>query len=646
MKISILIPVYNEAKAIDDLLDSIDQIDYPREDFEVVVVNDGSTDSSGEVVKRHKNVRLINHDKNLGRFDARKRAMNEAKYDNLLYIDSRCLAPKEILNNLRGKKDNVIIGHSRGLKNETIFEIFYSAIRRQFFRRYYKESKNRIILTKENFDVYPKGTTVFFIKKNILKEIIDKHGHTFNRESSEDTRLFSYILDKENIIIDPDLWIINYGRDDTLKSLHHVIERGLHYTDYYLKRKSLKHWIILLIPVIGIFSVFFLLKNFGIVLIIPLISLWLLISVYLDPIPSKSLKIFIIGPVLVTLYYFGIIKGLSKILLKKSPRQSLAIIFTVGVIIVSGYYLFLNYQDFEILLNLKSWQILVLGSFNVALLTINGLFSWYLYKQFDINLGKMECIAMAVATSFGNTFLPFRAGIGGIAVYMKKRHQLSYSHFASTVAGAYVINFFVIGLLGLFAMVAIYFKSGSFSILVALAFAGLSAGSVLSVTATKFILRFVPFQGFKDKVNEVVEGWHIISKSPRRVVVMGLITALNSIVIGFLLYFQFKFLNIEKIGGQVIQIWDNVFLSSFSVLSVFLNITPSALGIKEGLFAFASQVINIRTQDAIVASVLDRIINASLLLIIGPLSLYFLKKRKTDVKSIQKKSILKDRYSI
>ena len=144
MKISIVIPVYNEEKAIDELLNSISQIDYPREDFEVVVVNDGSTDGTAEVVKRYKHVRLVNHKKNMGRFDARKTAMNEAKYDNLLYIDSRCLVPKDILNNLKRKKDNVIIGHSRGLEKETIFEVFYSAIRRQFFRKYYKESKKRI----------------------------------------------------------------------------------------------------------------------------------------------------------------------------------------------------------------------------------------------------------------------------------------------------------------------------------------------------------------------------------------------------------------------------------------------------------------------------------------------------------------------
>lgn len=626
MKISILIPVYNEEKAIRKLLDSIMDIEYPKDDYEIVVVNDGSTDKTADVVKKYKKVRLVNHPKNLGRFDARKTAMNEAKHENLLYIDSRCLVPKEILQNLKDKKDNVIIGHSRGLEKETIFEVFYSAIRRQFFRKYYKECKHRIILTTENFDVYPKGTTIFFIKKPVFKHIIEKYGHTFNRESSEDTRLFSYILEKDNIVIDPDIWIINYGRDDTKKSLHHIIERGLHFTDYYLKKKSLKHWMIMLFPLVALAGLYLVWWLFGVTSIIILILLWLAISVYLDHVPTRSIQIFIIGPVLVLLYYFGIIKGLYKLLVNNSPKQLLALLFTLVILLGAGYYLYKNYNDFKIILELKYWQVIVLAGFNLILLSINGLFSWYLYRQFGVNLGKIESIALATATSFANTFLPFRAGMGVTALYLKRKHGFRYSSFATTLAGSYVINFFVIGILGLLSMLIIYLRTSSFSILVALAFLGLSLGSILAVSATKLFLRLIPFEGFRSKVESVVEGWNTISKSPKRVAIMSLITGLNSLVVASLLYFQFRYLDITTTKGEIVQIWDNVFLSSFSVLSIFLNITPSALGIKEVLFAFASQVINIRTQDAIVASVLDRIVNASVLLIVGPISLLILKK--------------------
>lgn len=628
MKISIIIPVFNEVASIKKLLDSIQAVDYPIDDFEVVVVDDGSNDGTGEAVKDFKSVRLVTHTENKGRFDARKTGMEEAKYENLLFVDSRCLVPKEILNNLSQKKDNVLIGHSRGQEKETIFEVFYSAIRKLFFRKFYKEMKGRIILNKNNFDIYPKGMGVFFIKKEILSEIVNKYANTFNKESSEDTRLFSYILEKDNIVIDPDIWIINYGRSDTKKSLEHIIERGVHYTDYYLGTRSLKHWLILILPVL-LLSIFSILLTYGIYeFILFSVIIWLFISFYLNSNPTRAIQIFTMGPILAGLFYVGIVKGLFKILLKQSVKQHLLKILMILILVGCVIYLKNNFRDFGLILTLTFWQILILSGFNLVLLFINGIFSWYLYKQFDIKLGKVEAIALAVATSFGNTFLPFRAGMGGVAIYLKKRHGLSYSYFASTIAGVYIINFFIVGFLGLISMLILYLTNGVFSIIVAIAFLGLSSGAILSITASNILFRFIPLPGLKVKFNMVIEGWHILAKVPRNIIIMGLITLLNSITVGGLLLYQFKFLGIVKSDGTIVKIWDTIFLSSFSVLSIFLNITPSALGIKEGFLAFASQVINISAQNAIIVSVLDRIIGVSVLLVLGPLSFYYLKKTR------------------
>ncbi len=49
--LSILIPARNEALVIEGLLNSLAAQDYPPEKMEIIVVNDGSTDSTGEIVK-------------------------------------------------------------------------------------------------------------------------------------------------------------------------------------------------------------------------------------------------------------------------------------------------------------------------------------------------------------------------------------------------------------------------------------------------------------------------------------------------------------------------------------------------------------------------------------------------------------------
>lgn len=627
MKISVIIPVYNESKAIKLLLESIGEIGYPKSDYEVIVVNDGSTDNTSDIVKKFPFVRLINHEKNKGRYDARKTGMENAKYENLLYIDSRALVPKEILKNLSKKKDSVIIGHSKGRDKETVFEILYSAIRRQFFRKFYREMQNRVVLTKENFDTYPKGTTIFFIKKSLFESIISKYGHTFSKDSSEDTRLFSYILEKDNIILDPDIWIINYGREDFGKSLGHIFERGIHFTDYYLKSGTLKHKLVLFFPVLAALGLGTLYWLFGIYAVFLLLVSWFSVAFYLDHSPLRALVIFALAPLAGSFFYLGVIKGLGTIIYKKIGRKRLLNLITICVLGICTYYLINNRQDFVVLKSLKYYEVLILVAFNAVLISINGLFSWYLYRQFGLSLGKIESVILSISTSFGNTFLPLRAGMGLQAVYLKKQHNFRYSYFVSTIAGVYVINFFVLGLIGIISMLIIYYTKNVFSIPVFLAFFALSAGMIFAVKSSKVVLSIIPFRGLKSKLEIVLEGWKVLSKSPRKVLVMGIITAINCLIMSTMIFLQFRFLGIVNTAGDPIMIWDSIFLSSFLVLSIFLNITPASLGIKEILLAYAATVVSINPQDAIVASVLDRIMSISILLILGPLSVYYLRRR-------------------
>jgi glycosyltransferase involved in cell wall biosynthesis len=51
-RLSIVVPVYNEAQTIQQVLDRVDEIDLGGVEKEVVVVDDGSTDGSADIIKR------------------------------------------------------------------------------------------------------------------------------------------------------------------------------------------------------------------------------------------------------------------------------------------------------------------------------------------------------------------------------------------------------------------------------------------------------------------------------------------------------------------------------------------------------------------------------------------------------------------
>ncbi len=86
--ISIIIPMYNEEAAIGDDLDTIIQTmsgsDVP---WEIIVVDDGSTDASAEIVRQREGVRLIQHPYNRGTGAARTTGLHHAKGDVIVMTD-------------------------------------------------------------------------------------------------------------------------------------------------------------------------------------------------------------------------------------------------------------------------------------------------------------------------------------------------------------------------------------------------------------------------------------------------------------------------------------------------------------------------------------------------------------------------------
>ena len=85
---SIIIPIYNSERYLDECLQSIQKQTYPN--FEVIMINDGSTDKSIEICKKYINdnrFKLINK-KNTGVSSSRNIGLNHAHGDYILFIDS------------------------------------------------------------------------------------------------------------------------------------------------------------------------------------------------------------------------------------------------------------------------------------------------------------------------------------------------------------------------------------------------------------------------------------------------------------------------------------------------------------------------------------------------------------------------------
>jgi len=88
-RISVVIPAYQEAETIDRCLAALAGQTAPAEQFEVIVVDDGSTDGTAERVQAHPGVCLLVQER-AGPAAARNRGMDRARGEIVLFTDADC----------------------------------------------------------------------------------------------------------------------------------------------------------------------------------------------------------------------------------------------------------------------------------------------------------------------------------------------------------------------------------------------------------------------------------------------------------------------------------------------------------------------------------------------------------------------------
>lgn len=88
MKLTVIVPVWNQEKLLQRALESIPQ----RDDIEILIINDGSTDKTLEIAeafqKTRPNVRIITNEKNLGLGATKNVGYDNALGDYINQLDS------------------------------------------------------------------------------------------------------------------------------------------------------------------------------------------------------------------------------------------------------------------------------------------------------------------------------------------------------------------------------------------------------------------------------------------------------------------------------------------------------------------------------------------------------------------------------
>ena len=90
MKLSILIPVYNEEKTIIDVLQRIKKTKEDDIDYEIIVINDGSTDGTKKLLEENNILynSLINNSRNSGKGFSVKQGLKISTGEYIIFQDA------------------------------------------------------------------------------------------------------------------------------------------------------------------------------------------------------------------------------------------------------------------------------------------------------------------------------------------------------------------------------------------------------------------------------------------------------------------------------------------------------------------------------------------------------------------------------
>ena len=163
MELSVVIPIYNEEGSIKRLYDEIKQvISNISKTYEIIFVNDGSTDNSLNELKKLKDVKIINLNRNYGQATALDAGFKEAKGEIIISLDGDGQNdPKDIpklLKKLKEENLDVVAGWRKHRKDKSGF-IILTLIGR-FLRK---------LLIKD--DVHDTGCTLRVYKKEAVKSL-------------------------------------------------------------------------------------------------------------------------------------------------------------------------------------------------------------------------------------------------------------------------------------------------------------------------------------------------------------------------------------------------------------------------------------------------------------------------------------------
>lgn len=238
MKISVVIPTYNRVRLLRNCLISLFNQNYPKDKFEVIVVDDGSRCFAQEVINSFTKDFKLKYvcQKHQGPAAARNLGIRESKAEIIAFIDDDCVADKDWLQNIYSlyktySDVEIIQGKSSQFHSSSPLSKMHQALSSL-------ANEKRIIKSSDDPDI---NYALFFgpLNASIKKSAVLKYNLHFDENliTREDIDLYRRIKEVGLNIIYSEKVHVNYSYQ--CNNLKAFFKRHFHYGrgEYHLRQK-------------------------------------------------------------------------------------------------------------------------------------------------------------------------------------------------------------------------------------------------------------------------------------------------------------------------------------------------------------------------------------------------------------------------
>ncbi|NKQ35033.1 MAG: flippase-like domain-containing protein [Chloroflexi bacterium] len=291
-------------------------------------------------------------------------------------------------------------------------------------------------------------------------------------------------------------------------------------------------------------------------------------------------------------------------------KKAIPLLVAVSILLGISIYLFSNPDLLELLLNLSVKSAVALILLRMMFSLLNGLFLKLYARKLGVELQPREWIGLPYVTTMGNYLTPLSGGMLARAAYLKNRHSLPFTQFATLLATNYLLAFWIAALMGLIISLTLI-NQADFVWLLAAFFAAVWLG----VTAILFfpIPQLPGNHRLLITLNQGIEGWMTVRRDRRLMWYLIALTIGSILLNGFTFWFAYRALDIA------VSLQTALLISLSSLFSIALTITPGNLGIQEAFVSLTSDMIGAGAGEGLLVALLLRASTLVSAFTLGPL---------------------------